>query len=366
MNQPAHSHNPESRLLPDSTLLAGKLHLPAFHYPFPEGRDPNTDAVEADVIEWAIRHAFVERGGKGESVLRSLGPADIFGRMYHRMEREAFLAASIWSAWLFLMEDHFCEAGAYHGSPDGLAQFHLWLREIMSDPRGYDWRPMCREITRRLPAQYAELCFRTGEATADMAHRIERVSSPMQYMRWVDGMTYYFVGTIWQAGLDMNGPPPSVKEYLLGRASFVAGPPTYALADMVAGYEVPANEYQRVEVRRLQNLVSIVISLCNDVMSFPREMGVIWNLPNILIAQGMSQQEAITETVRVHNDVVRQYLALEARIASWASAELQHFLHGMGTLMRGHYDWARRQKRYAATDNYIFEAAAELKAVPAV
>ncbi|MCW5191699.1 terpene synthase family protein [Burkholderia cenocepacia] len=60
---------------------------------------------------------------------------------------------------------------------------------------------------------------------------------------------------------------------------------------------LPNGYKKRLRSRRLQNLVSIVISLCNDVMSFPREIGVIWNLPNILIAQGMSQQEAISETV---------------------------------------------------------------------
>ncbi|MCZ4093518.1 terpene synthase family protein [Sinorhizobium psoraleae] len=136
-------------------------------------------------------------------------------------------------------------------------------------------------------------------------------------------------------------------------------PPTCALADIVAGYEVPANEYQRVEVRRLQTLVGTVLSLCNDVMSFPREIGVIWNLPNILIAQGMSQQEAITNTVRIHNNVVGEYFDLEARITSWAGAELRRFLNDMGTLMRGHYDWARQQKRYAATDNYFFDATVE-------
>ncbi|MCW3610640.1 hypothetical protein [Burkholderia cenocepacia] len=40
----------------------------------------------------------------------------------------------------------------------------------------------------------------------------------------------------------------------------------------------------------------------------------------------------------------------------WAGVELRHFLHDMGTLMLGHYEWARRQRRYAATDNYIFDA----------
>ncbi|MEM5388234.1 terpene synthase family protein [Paraburkholderia phymatum] len=358
MNRPIHSCNPEIKLRPGSTLLADKLHLPALNYPFPEGRDSNTDVVEAEVVEWAVRHAFVERGGRGEAVLRSLGPADLVGRMFHRMDREAFLAASIWSAWMFLMEDHFCEAGAYHGSPEGLAQFHLWLREIMTDSHGYDWHPICQAIIRRLPVEYTDLCVRTGEATLDMARRIEKVSSSTQYLRWVEGMTYYFLGTIWQVGVSINSPPPSVKEYLLGRSSFGGGAPTCALADVVAGYEVPPNDYQHVEVRRLRTLVGIIASLCNDLMSFPREIGMIWNLPNILIAQGMSQQEAVNDTVRIHNDLVREYLELEARIRSWAGDGLQRFLHDMGTLMRGQYDWARRQKRYAATDNFFFDTLA--------
>ncbi|CCM80010.1 hypothetical protein AS026_19810 [Rhizobium altiplani] len=365
MNQSRRSGKPESMLLPNSALLATKLRLPAFHYPFPDGRNPNTDAVEVEVAEWAVGHALVECGGKGEAMLRSLGPADVIGRMYHHMNREAFLAASIWSAWMFLVDEHFCEVGAYHGSPGGLAQFHLWLRAILTDPRGCDWRSMCQEIVRDLSTEYAELCIRTGEATADMARRIENVSSPMQYARWMEGMTFYFLSTIWQVGLNMSGPPPSVREYLLGRASFAGAPPTYALADIVAGYEVPGNDYQHVQVRRLQTLVGTVLSLCNDVMSFPREIGVIWNLPNILIAQGLSQQEAITNTVRIHNDVVGDYLDLEARITPWAGAELRRFLNDMGTLMRGHYDWARRQKRYAATENYIFDTTAEPEDFPA-
>ncbi|MCZ4093517.1 hypothetical protein [Sinorhizobium psoraleae] len=178
MNQSARSSNPESRLLPNSALLASKLRLPAFHYPFPEGRDPNTDAVETEVVEWAVRHALVGRGGKGEAMLRSLGPADVIGRMYHRMDREAFLAASIWSAWMFLVDEHFCEVGAYHGSPHGLAQFHLWLRAILTDPRGYDWRPMCQEIVRDLSPEYAELCIRTGRRLPTWRAASRRSAAP--------------------------------------------------------------------------------------------------------------------------------------------------------------------------------------------
>ncbi|MGG7539804.1 hypothetical protein ACQ3G5_30870 [Rhizobium sp. 12,4] len=50
--------------------------------------------------------------------------------------------------------------------------------------------------------------------------------------------------------------------------------------------------------------------------------------------------------MRIHNDVVREYLDLEMRITSWAGAELRRFLPDMDALMGGHYDWARQQKRY--------------------
>ncbi|WP_445222830.1 hypothetical protein ACKWRH_45590 (plasmid) [Bradyrhizobium sp. Pa8] len=193
MNQSAHFAIPKAGSSPTAHCSAASCFFQRFTIRFRSCGIRIPTSVETEVLGWAVRHALVRRGGKGEAMLRSLGPADIIGRMYYRMDREAFLASSIRSAWMFLVDAHFCEVGAYHGSPNGLAQFHLWLRAILSDPRGCGWRSMFRKIVCSLPAEYAELCIRTGKPTADMAQRIAKVSSPMQYVRWMDALTFYFL-----------------------------------------------------------------------------------------------------------------------------------------------------------------------------
>jgi hypothetical protein len=346
----------ENWLTPESNVLDKKLVFPKLYYPFPDGMHPDVEDVEEECVRWAIDFELICSGGKNETLYRNIRNAECIGRLYPDMTREGFLATSIWGGWLFFIDDYFCEAGAFKKAPADLALLHLWLRQIMCDPGGYDWRPLSGEIARKLPKWGIELMPKIGRATADMARRFQEISRPGQYMRWVDGMTYWYLATVWQCQMGVyDEHVPSVQQYLLGREGVVGVIPSCALLDMVAGYEVSESDFYQEDVRRLQRLGALAMALCNDLFSLPRDMGVLWSLPTILMAQGMQPQEAANETARIHNRFVCEYLDIEKRVKTWAGPELLRFLHAMDAFIRGHYERGRRQKRYMVTANYSFD-----------
>ncbi|MBC2878042.1 MULTISPECIES: terpene synthase family protein [Streptomyces] len=345
-----------------SESKSSKLTLPLLYYPFPVGVSSDLEAVEAEALQWAIDFGLTEFGVEREEQIRDTKCAEFIGRLFHTMPPERFRVAAIWCTWIFVIDASFCEAGIYLTDPAELAAFQLWLHDMHYDPKGYDRRPLCEELASRLPAEHAELCRRLAPATVDVSERVERLTGPGLYMQWLGEMNYWYMSTLWQVGRPFTGTRPSVRQWLSARRALTAILPTLAAWPAFTGSDVPEHEWNRADVRRLMALTSDIGGMFNDIISFPREKGVIWSLPIILADEGRNDQEAVNEAVRLHNNAVTEYLSLERDVRKRASPGLCRFLDAMRTHQRGQYEWSIRAGRYRSDENYEIEGCIEAEA----
>ncbi|BBH35555.1 hypothetical protein [Pseudomonas sp. St290] len=327
-----------------------KLMLPRLNYPFVAEIHSRSSQVEDGMVRWMV--------GFGLLADPDLARAIQFGRFGEFTSREyptatddgLQLITDIFG-WLFALDDMVGDTGMFGQSPAHLSRFFLWVREIMDRSSSTQHDALGALIIENCTIEQVHLCQALGSATANIWQRMEACCSPPQYMRCVEAATYYFFGLIWEAGWHSLRCTPSATEYLVGRRFTTATPFGLALQDVAAGYEVPPMEYHRIDIRELNALVTLITALCNDIFSFPKERDeprvIALNFPAVLIEhEGARAQEALERTAQLHNQLIEQYLTLEAAARHGASPQLLRFLAAMRSKMRGHYDWARHSPRY--------------------
>ncbi|WP_157648187.1 terpene synthase family protein [Burkholderia ubonensis] len=339
--------------------VENRLIIPPLYYPFPVGISRDSQEIEEKTFDWLAKHGLLERGGEMEKTLRELHAADFIGRLFHDMHHDGYFALSMFYAWIYVVDQGFCEDGVFRDDPAGLAELSLWLREIFYDPYDFDWSPLCRDISASFLPQYAELCHRLGTATQDMCRHIERLSTPSQYMQFVDGVTYYFLGVTWQTGRLLDD-SVTLCIHAAARRSFTAVMANLALWGPTTGVVVPPDEINNVDVRRMLALTSQVAGIFNDIISYGNDKGVLWGLPGLLVKRGLSEQDAISEAVRINNEKVAAFIDLRRKIVPWASPELLRYVDAMGTLMRGQPEWSIRTKRYAYDKYFDFRGCTDV------
>lgn len=329
---------------------SARLVLPALNYPFPAHIHPGEQRVEQGTFHWMQALGLLANPAMVRAVQYGRF-GEFTSREYPTATDQGLQLITDIFGWLFALDDFIGDAGAFGNNPATLSRLHVWLREIMDNPTALDHASLGAEISRHFNVDEARLCRSIGLATVDIWRRLEALCSPAQYMRCVEAATYYFLGLIWEAGWHSVGSVPWPPEYLVGRRFTTATPFGLALQDVAAGYEVPADEYQRKDIRELNATVTRITALCNDIFSYPKERDearvVSLNFPSVLIrCQGLEEQAALDEAARHHDELIDSYLTQERLAMQAASPQLRLFFQAMRAEMRGHYDWALHSPRY--------------------
>lgn len=332
-------------MIPAATLV-----FPRLSYPFAATIHPAGPQMEASMVRWLTSVGLLTDPVMARSVKYG-NFGEFTSREYPTATDEGLQLITDFFGWLFALDDAVGDTGIFGHDVANLTRLHLWLREIMDNPNAREHDALGAAVIAGCSAQQASLCKSIGTATIDSWRRLQMLSSSTQYMRCVEAATYYFVGTLWEAGWHSMRRTPSPVEYLVGRRLTTATPFGLALQDVAAGYEVPPTEYLRQDIRDLNAVVTSITALCNDIFSFPKERDetrvVALNYPAVLIAhEGLNEQDALDATAALHNQLIDQYLELETAARKGASPELIRFLSSMRSEMRGHYDWARHSPRY--------------------
>jgi len=73
----------------------------------------------------------------------------------------------------------------------------------------------------------------------------------------------------------------------------------------------------------------------------------------IMQRAGMTEQQAVDETARLHNESIARYVALAKDIQTHASVELDRLIMTIGSILRGFYDYSVIEGgRYPVRDFY--------------
>jgi 2-methylisoborneol synthase len=203
-----------------------------------------------------------------------------------------------------------------------------------------------------LTDQYAPAldAYRENEPIASafrgaMQH-LARYASVTQMARFQHQMSILFVAWNQEADWHVNDRTPPVWEYLVQRHLNSYLPPMI-LVDVLAGYELPPNEFYDPRVRRAFTMAGDANVLLNDLHSGAGESETDFNLPRVIIAEDKcSQREAIKRTVRIHNELMRKFVAEAAALSLVGSPMLRRFFADTWAWLGGSREWHATTRRY--------------------
>jgi 2-methylisoborneol synthase len=203
-------------------------------------------------------------------------------------------------------------------------------------------------LTARYAPQLDE--FRREEAIATafrsaMEH-LARYASVAQMGRFQHQMSILFVAWNQEADWHRNGRTPPVWEYLVQRHLNSYLPPMI-LIDVLAGYELPPNEFYDPRVRRAFTMAGDANVLLNDLHSAAFESETDFNLPRVIaVEEKCSHEEAIKRTVGIHNELMRTFVAEATALSLTGSPMLRRFFVDTWAWLGGSREWHATTGRY--------------------
>lgn len=203
-----------------------------------------------------------------------------------------------------------------------------------------------------LPRRYAPVLERVVQADPVAVALRSSIDNLARYATWQQvrrlrhELAIMFVAYNQEGVWYTSGQRPPVWEFLMHRHenSFV---PCMALIDPVAGYELPAEQFGRPEVRRVFTLAGSASVIVNDLYSMGKEDVDDFSLPRLIETEdGCTAREAMVRTVEIHDELMHTFEAEAAALAATGPPELGRFLWGLWAWMGGSREWHASTARY--------------------
>jgi 2-methylisoborneol synthase len=254
------------------------------------------------------------------------------------------VAAQLNAAW-WAADDYYADETSLGASPTELPPRLALVMSAMDPPPAVgDYAGPLEEAIRADPVLVA---------LRSAAGHLRRHATAAQVLRACQTTFQMYVSWAAYAAWRYLEDPPPVWRYLAARQhdSFYT---SMTLIDAVGGYELPPSLFAEPRVHRAVMQAGTASVLVNDLHSAEREAAD--ELPDanmvLLIAaeDGCSVAEATAQTVRLHNELVRDFEASQRELASIPSAELRRYLRGAQAWMAGCVEWHATSSRYRRHD----------------
>ncbi len=181
-------------------------------------------------------------------------------------------------------------------------------------------------------------------AFIDICERLRTVLPHQVFRRFADGMRLYLMSAAWMILQHSYSETLRAREYKAIRRYIDACAPCVALLSL----DVDEVDYTDPRLYRMYQHAANVVDWSNDVLSLfveARQPGQFWNLVLTQAATGLTLQESVETTVRLVQDEVRAFQALEQTVTCGPAA--RRYVSELGRFMRGIYDWSTiDSKRY--------------------
>lgn len=303
--------------------------------------EPLADEVDAQLAAWLKDCGFDE-----DEVVKVRKTR--FGRLVMLTHADCddpdhlLIAAKMNAAW-WAADDYYADDSALGAVPEQLPP-RLVLAMAAMDPL-----PPAGEFTPPLMA--AIDAERVLTALRSGLDHMRRYATPEQVQRTCYATFAMFVSWSAYAAWRHTGEYPPAWKYLAARQhdSFYT---SMTLIDAVGGYRLPADLFYEPRVRAAAFLAGTAVVLVNDLYSVQKDLADEKPPCNMVLQvaadRGCSIDEATEITVRLHNDIVRDFEAGHRELQLVPSLELQRFMRGLRAWMGGAFEWHDSNPRYKA------------------
>ncbi|MFJ2061175.1 hypothetical protein ACIOMM_35375 [Streptomyces sp. NPDC087908] len=307
------------------------------NWPFTTSFSPLVDAVRAHGTRWAAEFRLV----RTPQSLRRFRQADtpwLAAATYPEAENTLLHCAHDWMVWLIAFDDEFDESGVGRDPNQGQA-ITARMYAVLEGAEDNDESP-------------------ASLALSDLAGRLRYVGGPSWKDRFLRHVDEYFQSYGWESRNRELGLVPSPEEYLQQRLHTGAVQTCFDLVQPALGLETESLVWESAPVRALEALASEVISLTNDIVSYPKERarGDFHNLVAIHCHRdGLTVDESVSLVVqRINDDLsVFESAAIAASVATPPvdRRSVNRYADGLRAWMKGNYDWSLRSARFSKIDS---------------
>jgi selina-4(15),7(11)-diene synthase len=316
------------------------IEVPTAWCPIPGGIHPRWEQVHADAVDWMSRHR-IHRDERHRLRNAASGAGELAARVAPDGDEEALRIYARFLMWLFSFDDAYCSEGEYGRRPQDLVNVTARMLRVAETPHpdlmfdGDPWTSALRDIRLSL----------------------DELASPVQVTRWVTALRMYLFTQVWEASHRRHGTIPDLNDYLAARIFSGSLDVCASLLDFLHGHELEMTEARRPGVRALTEMMAILVSVDNDIMSYHKEnsrSGDPQRMLDVLMrSQGRTLDEALRTTVAMRDRILVRYLALRDDVTNSASPALLGYLRGLDGWIRGNLDWGRTCARYLNPEDPI-------------
>jgi hypothetical protein len=307
------------------------IRLPTFDYPFPHAINAHGAEVAQATTEWAVRQGLLAPEAAGARSRQQSGW--LAARAHPTASFEALLIVADFMSWLFFEDDHNDETRAGHMLARMVEDHDRFISILDGVGPSPDDPPLC--------AALHDLELRMGrQADTTWAHEFRR------------DLSAYFYAIQWECRNRVRGTPPRLDEYLSMRPFTSAVFPCFDLFGIAEELRLPIPTYDHPAVQELRFRANNVVSYCNDIFSFEKELehGDTHNLVILIRNEHRcTLQEAVDRAVALHDAELSAFLSLEERVRCLglvATAEIERYAECLSSWIWANFDWTRASERY--------------------
>ncbi|MEU8540305.1 terpene synthase family protein [Streptomyces sp. NPDC048717] len=199
-------------------------------------------------------------------------------------------------------------------------------------------------------------------AVADLSARIRAATTPALWRRWLTENKAMAWAALWETSHRTSGRLADFATFLTVRPDLGMGLGTLVCAEIAAGLRMPEDERNDPLVRAVTQAASLLITLDNDLYSFPREdraarlagrdpLAEPTPIPILMREHRSTVAEAALRLVLIRDRIMDRALRLAERAASRPYSDDTRALLGIAlAVVRDHLDWAPRAARYTDPD----------------
>ncbi|MBR8840869.1 MAG: hypothetical protein DSM106950_44650 [Stigonema ocellatum SAG 48.90 = DSM 106950] len=305
--------------------------IPDLSYPFPTSINKNAEYAKIHLLQW-VNHFNLATESTAHKVLEIR--CDLLAAYtYPNASKTSLEIITDYFAWIFIYDDKI-EEMAIQGQLDSLYQLNTRLIGII---RGVN------------PVKEDEPLI---HSFANICQRLKRYGSVNFYNRFIKDYEDYLYASAWEAKNSYAQIKPNLATYLKMRPYIGGIYPFLDLTELIEGIDLVEEYVGHPIIQALRLTTGNILLWANDIISCQKEykIGQYHNIVIILyLTRNCTFDEAIQQAKEIHDAEVESFCELVSQLPSFnlsVDAEMQRYIAGFQSWMRGHHDWWLISGRY--------------------
>lgn len=319
--------------------------LPEFYCPFPHEIHAQVEQVHQHTLAWALGHRLLQ----SETAIRRFHRsrfAWLAARTYPRTNFEELALTNDFFTWLFLLDDQFDDSH-FGRQLARMEQIVDRLLAVLGLTR----------VSRR--QRSTPLQGPVAEALMELWERARSLTTAQWQRRFAYHLRDYLDAYLWEIGNRVKGETPDVALYIQKRQD--AGAMRLALdyIDLAEHIDLPPEIYHSSLVQTLLLITNNVVCWQNDIVSVEKEMAH-GDYSNLVLVLQKAHDCSLQDAAYLANELTTREIKLLENLAAIVpttlpehQADLQKYLAGTRSWIRGNLDWSLESYRYIEIEQLV-------------